>query len=236
MPNTRAIIGENRLLQLLPHQDVDHVLSQCDLVELSVGQVLINANETITYAYFPLSGIISWEKQIIGCPYLLLSLVGYEGMLSIELTLNVNHASCRAVVQKAGFAWRLPVKKLEYFMLNSPALLEVLKNYTFVVISQLIQNNVCNHFHLLECRLARTFLMLQFRAKSSEFTITHESLALMLGVRRVGITKAANALQNLNIIRYSRGHVSVLNQPKLLLRSCVCYKSDIEIYEKYLAK
>ena len=234
MTSIQTVNGHNHLLQLLISKNVKDVISQCELIELTVGQALMNPNEAVAYAYFPLSGIISWEKKISGCPYLLLSLIGSEGMLNINLNLNIDQTSCRAIVLKHGFAWRMSVEKFEVLMQKNSAFSSVLKNYTFVVMSQLMQYSVCNHFHLLECRLAKIFLMLQSRAKAYELIITHETLAQMLGVRRVGITKAASVLQRHNIIRYSRGRVSILNLPKLLQQSCVCYESDNAVYEKFL--
>ena len=102
------------------------------------------------------------------------------------------------------------------------------------MINQLVQIGVCNLFHVLECRLAKIFLMLQDRANSNDLHITQESLAQMLGVRRVGVTKAASAMQRRGIINYSRGHVSIIDIQKLQQQSCNCYELDKAIYEEYL--
>ena len=226
----RAVNVDNCLLNLLPVKELEVFLTQCDLVELKLGQILANPGEPIAYAYFPLSGIISLEKQIIGSPFLAVMLIGNEGMLCISLNLDISQTPCRAVVQKEGFAWRLSAEKFKDKLERSPGLMTVLKRYTFVVYSQLLQYGVCNLFHVLESRLARIFLMLQDRANGDELHITQELLAQMLGVRRVGVTKAASALQRKNIIRYSRGHISILDTKRLKQQSCVCYEADKEVY------
>ena len=226
MPKNQAVNVDNRLLNLLSTEEVENFISHCDLVELKVGQVLVKPGEPIEYAYFPLSGIISWEKQITGSPFLVVMLIGYEGMLCINLNLDIDQTPCRAMVQKDGFAWRLSAEQFKVQIQHSPQLLTILKRYTFVVYSQLMQYGVCNLFHVLESRLARIFLMLQDRADCNDLHITQELLAQMLGVRRVGVTKAASALQRKSIIHYSRGHVSIIDRKSLIQQSCVCYESD----------
>ena len=235
MPKNQAITVDNHLLDLLPVHKAEEFINECELIELKAGQVLATADEPMAYAYFPLSSIISWEKQIDAGAFIAIALIGCEGMLCFNFNLGIDQTSCRAIVQKEGFAWRLTAEKFERQLLNNSALSTILKRYTFVVLSQLMQFGVCNLFHVLECRLAKIFLMLQDRADSNELQITQESLAQMLGVRRVGVTKAASAMQRKNIISYSRGHVSIINKHYLQQQSCVCYKSDKAVYEDFLS-
>lgn len=235
MPKNQAISVDNRLLDLLPVHIAEAFINECELIELKAGQVLATPGESMAYAYFPLSSIISWEKQIDASAFLAITLIGCEGMLCFSFNLDIDQTSCRAVVQKEGFAWRLTAEKLERQLQNNPALSTILKRYTFVMLSQLMQFGVCNLFHVLECRLAKIFLMLQDRADSNELHITQESLAQMLGVRRVGVTKAASAMQRKNIISYSRGHVSIINTHNLQQQSCDCYELDKSVYEEYLS-
>ena len=235
MPKNQAITVDNRLLNLLPVHKAEEFINECELIELKAGQVLANAGEPMAYAYFPLFGIISWEKHIDASAFLVIALIGCEGMLCFSFNLNIDQTSCRATVQKEGFAWRISTEKLKFQLQTNSALATILKRYSYIMLTQLIQFGVCNLFHVIECRLAKIFLMLQDKAKSSELNITQESLAQMLGVRRVGVTKAASAMQRKKIISYSRGHVSIVNSHHLQQQSCNCYQLDKAIYEKYLS-
>lgn len=230
----QAVFGSNRLLNLLTSNNRQGFVDCCDLVSLDLGDVLCNPGDHIAYIYFPVEGIISWEKQIIGSPYLVVTLIGNEGMLSVGLILDVNISPCRAVVQKAGSALRIPVSVFMQQLEQNPALSLVLKHYAFVSYSQVVQAAACNLFHLLESRLARTLLMLQDRAQSDELHFTQEQLAQMLGVRRVGVTKAAGALQRQHLISYSRGNVIIHDINGLKAMSCHCYQADKKTYADVL--
>ncbi len=234
MPTNQAVFGSNRLLNLVTDTCRKGFVHHCELVSLNLGDVLYNPGDFIAHIYFPVKGIISWEKQIIGSPYLVITLIGNEGMLSIGLILDVNISPCRAVVRKAGFALRIPVSAFVHQLEHNPPLRLVLKNYAFVAYSQAVQAAACNLFHQLENRLARLLLMFQDRAKSDELHITQELLAQMLGVRRVGVTKAAGSLQRQNLISYSRGNVIIHDTNGLKALSCVCYQSDKLTYANIL--
>ena len=234
MQKNQAITVDNRLLNLLPINEAEEFINECDLVELKADQVLATPGKSMAHAYFPLSSVISWEKQVETGAFLTIMLIGYEGMLGFSFSLVTDQTTFRAIVQKEGFAWRLSVRKLKRQLQENLALLIILKRYTFIMINQLVQIGVCNLFHVLECRLAKIFLMLQDRANSNDLHITQESLAQMLGVRRVGVTKAASAIQRRGIISYSRGHVSIIDIQKLQQQSCNCYELEKAIYEEYL--
>ncbi len=234
MPTNQAIFGSNRLLNLLTVNGRNSFIEKCDLVSLTLGEVLGNTGDSIRYVFFPVSGIISWEKQITGSPYLVVMLIGNEGMLCISLMLGIDVTPCRAVVQKAGLALRIPADIFNQQIAQNSALNLILKHYTFVAYSQVLQSAACNLFHLLECRLARMLLMFQDRAHSDELHVTQELLAQMLGVRRVGVTKAAGALQRKNLISYSRGNVVIHDKQGLKSASCVCYQTDKTNYENIL--
>ena len=234
MPTNKAVFGNNQLLSLITDNCRKSFISHCDLVILNLDDVLCNPGEMITHVYFPVEGIISWEKQVLGSPHLVVTLIGNEGMLSTGLVLDVNISPCRAVVRKAGFALRIPVSVFLHQLEKNPAFNLVLKNYAFVAYSQAIQAAVCNLFHQLENRLARLLLMFQDRSKSDELHITQELLAQMLGVRRVGVTKSAGSLQRQNLISYSRGNVIIHDTNGLKALSCVCYLSDKLSYANIL--
>ena len=161
-------------------------------------------------------------------------MVGSEGMLGITLILGVDVAPFHALVQGAGPALRIETAAFLRELKQSPALQRELQRYLYVSMSQLAQTAACNRFHVVEARLARWLLMTQDRAHSDTFHVTHIFMAFMLGVRRVGITKAANSLQRQNLIRYHRGNITVLDRAGLEIASCGCYQAGRETYERIL--
>ena len=234
MINQQTALGNNRLLNFLPEKNRAQFINYCEIVNLNMGEVIANPGDTIDYIYFPIEGIISWEKQITGSPYLVISLIGNDGMLNIGLQLGVNVTPCRAIVQKAGFALRLPATDFIHQLALNPKLKLLIMRYTFVSYSQLLQTSACNLYHVLENRLAKLILMFQDRSQSDELHITQELLAQMLGVRRVGVTKAAGSLQRQNLISYSRGNIIIHDRKGLKAASCLCYQADMDTYSQFL--
>lgn len=226
MPTKHAALGSNQLLNCLSEAIRTQFINHCEVVDLTCGEVIGNPGDTIQYVYFPIKGIISWEKKIAGSPYLMITLIGNEGMLCISLVLSVDITPCRAVVQKAGFALRITKAEFTKQIEQNLELNVILKRYVFVTCNQLMQTAACNLFHLLESRLAKLILMFQDRSQSDELHITQEMLAQMLGVRRVGVTKAAGSLQRKNLISYSRGNIIIHDTQGLKTASCLCYLAD----------
>ena len=161
-------------------------------------------------------------------------LVGDEGMFGVPLALGIDISPVRAVVQGGGSALRMDAARFGDELGRSPALHRQMGHYAFVRYTQLAQTAACTRFHVVEARLARWLLMTQDRAHASMFHVTQEFLALMLGVRRVGVTKAATSLQRRGLIRYSRGDITVLDRRGLRAASCGCYKADRESYDRVL--
>jgi CRP-like cAMP-binding protein len=155
-------------------------------------------------------------------------------MVGTPLILGIDVTLLRTVVRGAGPAWRMNAERFPEALGQSNALQATLNRYLFVLTNQVEQMVACTRFHVLEARLARWLLMTQDRAHSDRFHATHEFLALLLGVRRVGVTKAATALQQRNLIHYSRGDIQVLDRPGLRAAACGCYGESEALYERFM--
>jgi len=224
----------NHLLAGLSEIDYQHLMLVCDSVDLVLNDVLSNAGDKITHVYFPTKSIISLIKHVDTDKNLEVSMIGNEGMLGSTLLLGIDTAPFRAVVQKTGATLRMSATTFTHELEQNFVLKQQLKRYLYVSLSQLVQNAACNRFHVVEERLARLLLMIRDRAQSQSFHVTQESLSQMLGVRRVGVTKAAGALQHKNLISYNRGNLKIHDNVGLEAISCSCYQTDNEIYARVL--
>lgn len=234
VPSDKDFPAENHLLAALSRNDRQHFLSGCEQVRLVVGHILCEPQQVIRHVYFPTDSFISLMTPIDGHSSLEVALVGNEGMYGIPLMLGVEFTSLHAVVQGSGHAWRMDVEGFHSELKHSVALQQELNRYIYVLMIQLAHTAACTRFHVVEERLARWLLMTRDRAHSDEFHITHEFLAHMLGVRRVGVTKAASSLQKKKLISYSRGDVRINDIVGLEAASCSCYREDKETYERIL--
>ena len=215
---------ENSLLAALPRKEYLRLLAGLEPVTLIFGKVLYEPGETIRHVYFPGSSLVSLLTLADGHLALEVGLIGREGMLGISLVLGHNVSSVRALVQGSGTAMRMASAHFrKEFRLSRP-LQQELYRYTHTLMAQISQTAACNRFHVVEARLARWLLMTHDRVKSNQFRMTHEFLGHMLGVRRVGVTKAAQALQKRKLISYSRGDITVLDRRGLEAAACQCYE------------
>jgi CRP-like cAMP-binding protein len=225
---------QNHLIELLPRKARLPLLAICEPVELVMAQVLSEVGMPTRHVYFPTEGFISLVTPIKGKPVLEVGMVGREGMLGTQLALGVGAAPLHALVQGPGAAWRIGAVAFRRELARNSALQRGLNRYVYVLMMQLASAASCLRFHQLGPRLARWLLMTQDRAHSDSFHITHEFLAYMLGVRRVGVTTAASVLQRGGLIKYQRGEIQVLNRRGLEAAACSCYAADQETYVKML--
>jgi CRP-like cAMP-binding protein len=225
----------NRLIDRLTRKDREALVSRCETVELSFGEVLCEPRKHLGFAYFPLTGFISLVTSIGGHRPMEMGLIGNEGVLGATLMLGVDDAPLRAVVQGKGTALKISTSQLRRRLLESPSLRKTLHRYLYVQMEQLSTSAACNHFHRLEPRLARWLLMTHDRAHSDHFHLTQAYLADMLGVRRSGVTVAAGALQRSLIIKYTRGEISIIDREGLEAACCECYEATIGDYGRLLA-
>jgi CRP-like cAMP-binding protein len=203
-------------------------------VSLTLAETLSEPGDRIRHVYFPIEGFVSLITPSVGSAQLEIGLVGNEGMIGVPLLLGVDVSPLRSFVQGAGRAWRVDTGTFVQEIARNAGLRNSLNRYLYVFMAQLMQTATCTRFHLIEARLARWLLMTRDRAHSNQFHVTHEFLAMMLGVRRVGVTSAANALRQRKLIRYHRGDISILDARGLEHAACACYGIDKKIYARIL--
>lgn len=214
----------NCLLAALPAKEYERLLDGLEPVRLTYGEVLNEPGEQIRYAYFPCDCLVSLLTVVEGRRALEVGLVGREGMVGSRLALGFAASSVRSLVQGTGTALRIESARFLREFHRGPELQRALLRFTDALMLQVTQNAACNRFHVVEARLARWLLMTRERVSSLEFYLTHEFLADMLGVRRVGVTVAASALQRRQLIHYRRGAIKILDLQGLEASACSCYQ------------
>jgi CRP-like cAMP-binding protein len=215
--------NSNRLLAALPDMEYERLLVDLEPVSLSYGQVLYQPGEQIGHVYFPDICPVSLLTVVEGNRSLEVGLVGREGMVGSPLALGSETSPVRALVQGTGTALRMTSAQFINHYQRSPALQQAVLGFIEELMNQVSRNAACNHFHEIRQRLARWLLMMRERVPSRSFYLTHDYLADMLGTRRETVTQGAYALKCSNLIKYSRGNITILNQRGLEAAACSCY-------------
>lgn len=227
---------QNHLLAALPGEVQERLFSHLELVTLPLGQVLYESGESVRHVYFPTDSIISLLNVMESGASAEISVVGNEGLVGISLFMGGESTPSRAVVQSAGYAYRLQGQRLKDEFNRHGELLVLMLRYTQALITQMAQTAVCNRHHAIDQQLCRWLLLSLDRLPGNELIMTQELIANMLGVRREGVTDAAGKLQRLGVIEYSRGHIKILDRARLEELSCECYavvKRETERLQPY---
>ena len=215
---------QNHLLDALPNADYERILPQLEFIAMPLGQALYESGGKLQHVYFPTTSIVSLLYVLENGASAEIAVVGNEGILGISLFMGGETTPSRAVVQSAGFGYRLKAKNLKVEFDRAGATMYLLLRYTQALITQMSQTAVCNRHHSIEQQLCRWLLLSLDRLSSNELKMTQELIANMLGVRREGVTDAAGKLQRDGLIEYSRGHITVLDRTGLEKRVCECYQ------------
>lgn len=215
---------QNHLLDALLTGEYDRLSPDLDLVTMPLGQVLYESGEQLHHVYFPTTAIISMLYVMEDGASAEIAIVGNEGILGISLFMGGETTPSRAVVQSAGFGYRLKASLLKTEFNRAGPVQRLLLRYTQALITQMAQTAVCNRHHTVEQQLCRWLLLSLDRLASNELAMTQELIANMLGVRREGVTEAASKLQKAGLIQYSRGKITVIDRPNLEKRCCECYE------------
>jgi CRP-like cAMP-binding protein len=213
----------NGLLAVLPAEIFDRLVPDLKSVSLRLGETLHETDGEVKYAYFPTTAIVSLASVLKSGASAELAGVGNEGMVGVSLLLGGDTTSSAAVVRKAGHAYRIEARALKQDLGLPGPLPGVFLRYTQALMTQIAQAAACNRVHSIEQQLCRWLLSTLDRGVSNELVVTQELVAAALGVRREGITEAAGRLQRADIIRYRRGHISVLDRTALETGACECY-------------
>lgn len=216
---------QNQLLAALADAPCFRWGAHVEPVNLRFGQVLCESGSTPAYAYFPTTAIVSLVCTLLDGASTETAVVGNDGMVGISLVMGGKSVPGKAVVHSSGQAYRLPSLDLRNELARGGEVLRTLLRYTLAVIAQMTQTAACNRHHSIEQQLCRRLLLVLDRSPSNELLMTQEQASSLLGVRRESVTKAALRLQDAGVIRYNRGHITVLDRRRLEANACECYSS-----------
>src|SRR5512132_3172076 len=230
---------QSHLLAALPAAEFDRLASHLELVPMPLGEALYESGGHLQHVYFPTTSIVSLLYVLADGASAEIAVVGNEGLLGISLFMGGETTPSRAVVQSAGYGYRLKAQLLKQEFNRAGPVLHLLLRYTQALITQMAQTAVCNRHHSVDQQLCRWLLLSLDRLASNELSMTQELIASMLGVRREGVTEAAGKLQDVGLIHYHRGRITVLDRPGLEARVCECYqvvKTEFDRLLPYIVK
>lgn len=215
---------QNHLLKALPESDYLRIEPMLEYVAMPLGHTLYESGGQLQHVYFPTTSIVSLLYVLESGASAEIAVVGNEGVLGISLFMGGETTPSRAVVQSSGHGYRMRASLLKLEFSRGGAMMHLLLRYTQALITQMTQTAVCNRHHSIEQQLCRWLLLSLDRLSANDLHMTQELMANMLGVRREGVTEAAGRLQRAGLIEYSRGHIRVLDRPKLEKAVCECYQ------------
>src|SRR5580704_5313351 len=216
-------LRQNQLLASLPSEEWDRWFPLLERIEMPLGSVVYEPGMTLPYVYFPITSIVSLLYVMANGASAEIAVVGNEGIVGISLFMGGESTPSRAVVQSAGSGCRLDAEVMKTEFARGGPVLHLMLRYTQALITQMAQTAACNRHHSLDQQLCRWLLLSLDRLRGDELVMTQELIANMLGVRREGVTEGALKLQQAGLIRYARGHITVLDRDGLEKRSCECY-------------
>jgi CRP-like cAMP-binding protein len=226
---------QNHLLAALPQADFERLTPHLELVPMPLGEALYESGGRLQHVYFPTTSIVSLLYVMEDGASAEIAVVGNEGILGISLFMGGETTPSRAVVQSAGYGYRMKAQVLKQEFNRAGPVMHLLLRYTQALITQMAQTAVCNRHHSVEQQLCRWLLLSLDRLETDELSMTQELIANMLGVRREGVTEAAGKLQRAGLIRYSRGRITVINRPGLEREVCECYAVVKKEFDRLLS-
>lgn len=224
----------NALLASIPPTEWARIAPHIEPVELPLGKVLYESGAPMSHVYLPTTAIVSLLYVMADGASAEIAVVGNEGIVGVAVFMGGDTTPSRAVVQSAGQGYRISAHWIKDEFNQSGPVMHLLLRYTQALITQMAQTAVCNRHHTLDQQLCRWLLLSLDRLSGPELVMTQELIANMLGVRREGVTEAALKLQRQGIIRYARGHITVLDRGALEKRVCECYGVVKQEYDRLL--
>jgi CRP-like cAMP-binding protein len=224
----------NHLLAALPVAEFERLAPDLELAPMPLGEPLYESGGHLQHVYFPTTAIVSLLYVMENGASSEIAVVGNDGMLGISQFMGGDTTPSRAVVQSAGYGYRLKAQLLKQEFSRRGPMLQLLLRYTQALITQMAQTAVCNRYHSVDQQLCRWLLLSLDRLPSNKLNMTQELIANMLGVRREGVTEAAGKLQAAGLIQYRRGKITVLDRPGLEARVCECYAVVKQEYDRLL--
>jgi CRP-like cAMP-binding protein len=218
-----GMIHSNRLLAVYPAAGQGKAPTDLELVHLPAGRLLYDCGQRITYAYFPVTAVVSLMLLMKSGATMEIASVGDEGLVGLPLVMGGDVMPSRAEVRTGGLAYRIKASDLKRDFSDLPLLRTAILLYAQTMLTQVSQSSACNRHHAVSQQLCRWLLLSLDRAQSNQLSITHQSIANMLGVRREGVTEATGKLEQAGIIAHVRGKITVLDRARLDAACCECY-------------